>query len=514
MKTSRKTSLAVAVSAAIGAAVIAPAAHAWSVDVLTGNLETSSGGDTLLFPLYSTAVGASTSFSTTNIGGSTIAAKIRFREQDHSMDVLDFIVVYSAYDKFDFSVSQGEGDATPVMRWNDTSCVVGPAAGGVQPFPAPSNFVENTEVMSVGHVEMLGMANLDQVCWNPGTNQAAPAPCPAGFVNLGAAGTHVPGGPPANCDLLVSVLGNQSNVAAINAALGIDATVPTGLPLAYDVPNDLIGRFVISDAAGGVEAGGDAVAIQNSNFVLSAQSAANCAAATLPNGGGAVPSINCWRGYEWDANEWDHPHFGDMVNLANFQTALTATSVAGDWSNNPANSVGVDWIVSFPSKYAYLGFGTNDCASTSLTSWCLLANTRPRTTPTFVPGHSNAWTSGNTADLCLNNANPQVWDSEENRASGNVTVSPGAQTELDICPELGVYTLAPVGAEVRPSLIQTEARREIVSFQNLDAIRGWGVLSLNWGGSTGGAVNALNFTTRATVDPAFANGSLTTLQKN
>ena len=77
-----------------------------------GTLVTPSGGDTLVYPIYTTATGmvngaatsATTSFSVTNTssgpwvalpnahGGQTIAAKIRFREQDHSMDVLDFVV--------------------------------------------------------------------------------------------------------------------------------------------------------------------------------------------------------------------------------------------------------------------------------------------------------------------------------------------------------------------------------------------------------------------------------------
>ena len=73
----------------------------------------SSGGDTLLFPIYTAAIteldqdkAATTSFSVTNTSATqTIAAKIRFREQERSMDVLDFIVVFSPNDKFDFSVT-------------------------------------------------------------------------------------------------------------------------------------------------------------------------------------------------------------------------------------------------------------------------------------------------------------------------------------------------------------------------------------------------------------------------
>jgi hypothetical protein len=524
MKSYRKSSLAFAVSAVIGTAAFAPAANAISIDVITGLIEENSGGDTLLFPLYTTAVGAQTSFSTTNTGPTSIAAKIRFREQEHSMDVLDFIVVYSPYDKFDFAVSQGEGETRPVMRWNDSTCVIGPdRTAQAQAFPPPSSFVESEEQMQVGHVEMLGMANLDTLCWNGATQTIQPAldpvlrTCSDGYTNLGAAAIHGDDGQPANCDLLISALSSPQIVATINNTFGYSAAAAPPVT-AYDVPNDLIGRYVVTDVAGGIEAGGDAIAIMNSNFMLSAQSPADCA---------EQGSVNCSQGYAWDAREFDHPHFGDMLQLATFQDILTATSVAGDWSNNPANFVGVDWIISFPSKYAYLGYGSTDCLEAypasagadpidgAANNWCLLPATRPR--EDFGPvGNPDIWTLSPSAtlDLCLTDADLAVYDAEENEASGNVSVSPGTDTQLDICPELGIYTLTPTGVTPRASVIQTAARRQIITFENLDAIRGWGRLSLPWTSPiSGGAVNGLNFTTRATADPTFNNGSLTTLQK-
>lgn len=574
MKYHRKSSIALAVSAVLGGAFAAPSAFGFSIDI-SGNpnsaagvlgtysspanppamgsydpagnlaglplpaLAPDSGGDTLLFPIYTTAEGASTSFSTTNTGNSTIAAKIRFREQEHSMDVLDFIVVYSPQDKFDFYVTQGA--ERPQMNWNDTSCVVGPQQGGVQAFPPPSQFVESDEVMSVGHVEILGMANLDAICWNTANDTArvtAGTTCVAGAneVNLGDAGTHDPAtGEPENCALLTEVLSNPRYVAQINLAAGINVSatgLPTGLvanpavgrpvgsPIAYDVPNDLIGRYLITDVDGGIEAGGDAIAIAGSNFTLSAQSGVPCAENNSGNG------VNCRSGYAWDNNEWDHPHFGDMPFLAAFQDGLTARSVSGDWSVNTANAVGFDWIVSFPSKYAYLDKAGAD--------WELLNGTRPNDRnpiqglPNTVIGRDDVWTggSGPTTDLCVSNNRLAFYDYEENRSSSNVTVSPGDVPQFDLCHELGVYTVSPAGVTVRDSVIQTTERREIINFQNLDSVRGWGKVEINFPGqagainpisgmySTGGAVNALNLTVRATADPAFNNGSLTTLQKD
>ncbi len=217
-----------------------------------------------------------------------------------------------------------------------------------------------------------------------------------------------------------------------------------------------------------------------------------------------------------------------MQFLNGFQSALTAPNVAGDWSNNPANFVGLDWILSFPNKYAYLdlvdgaqcaggaGAGTNE--------WCLLY------APKTAFGFDGLWTSTGvpvrpgqtlpdgevygTSDLCLNDNQLRVWDTEEQEASGNVSVSPGTRTTLDICNELQVFTLAPAGTEPRPSVIQTAERRGVIAFENLDTIRGWGQMNLSWASAPfGDSVLGGIFTTRNTDDPTINNASLTDLQK-
>jgi hypothetical protein len=505
----RKSRLNLAVGTVLGAAALMPAASfGWSVDTGAGVLNTASGGDTLLFPIYSTVNPATTSFSVTNTSGSqTIAAKIRFREQEKSMDVLDFIVIFSPYDKFDFSVSQGPEDARPTMSWNDNTCLVGPGPGGSVQFPPPSAFVSGDSTMSVGHLEVLGMADLSgaYVLAN-GSAFLADGITPVtqtttGAISLGAAAKHGPDGVPANCGILTTVLASQANVAALNAAGAL-----------LDVDNVLMGRYVITGAGLGIEAGGDAIGIRDSNLGypamnISAQSNSECERST-----------NCVANYAWDLREWDHPHLGEMANLSGFQLALTASSISGDWSNNPANFVGVDWVLSFPNKYAYLDLVSpnstiNTCGSaTPVTSptWCLLNATR---TGFGTPG---IWT-GNEAgspNLCLTDSGLGVWDREEQQASGNVTVSPGGRTTLDICNELQIFTVAAAGTEVRPSVIQTAERRGVVTFENLDAIRGWARMTMPWATVPGDSVSGVLFTTRNTDDPTINNASLTDLQKD
>ncbi|MCH5372914.1 MAG: hypothetical protein JJ992_02970, partial [Planctomycetes bacterium] len=153
------------------------------------------------------------------------------------------------------------------------------------------------------------------------------------------------------------------------------------------------------------------------------------------------------------------------------------------------------------SKYTYLDYIGG--------KWTLLAET-----PDPIAGTDNAWTGADTTDLCLLDNALDVYDTEEQETEEGVSVSPGFQTQYDICNELNVMTLYGPGQDPRPSVIQTSARRTAIQFSDLDAVRGWAAMTLSWGpGANGGAIGGIVFTQRSTVDPAFANGSITELQK-
>ena len=62
-------------------------------------------------------------------------------------------------------------------------------------------------------------------------------------------------------------------------------------------------------------------------------------------------------------------------------------------------------------------------------------------------------------------------------------------------------------------MIQYADRRDVITFLNLDAARGWAELELSWPANPAGAVSGILFTTRATEDPTINNGSITELQK-
>jgi hypothetical protein len=504
----RKSRLGVAVAAALGAAMLAPGLG-WgsSIDVRNASIEPESGGDSLLFPIYSTAEGATSSFSVANTTENTVLAKIRFREQEHSMDVLDFMVVFSPYDKFDFSV--GQGDPRPIMRWTkDNSCVIGPSASAqaahAQMFPPKTEFVSSTDAMTVGHLEVLGLVSLDDVCLDAAGNaigESAPA-CDGG-ISAAAAAKHGAGGTPANCGVLQSLLGSQSKV---NNLKNIGSTGP--------VYRSLIGRYVITDAAGGIEAGADAIELRHTNFgpegadLLSAQSSQLCSA-----------SSNCTSNYAWDTKEYDHPHFGEMGYLVGLEQILTASTLSGDWSNNETNFVGVDWIASFPTLYAYLDYiaegkchnsGQPDGPGTTKV-WCL-----KNPNPGWVNGENgpamNTFTVDNTTQTCLEGNSLDMWgyDEEESSHSG---VSPGGTT-LNLCNEVNIFALSDESQTPRASVIQSAARRTNLT-GDVGAVRGWAQLYLGWpDGVLGGAITGDIFTTRATTQPENNNGSLTELKKD
>lgn len=461
---------------------------ALSVDVSSGAVSADDAGDALLFPLYTTAAGAASSFSVSSTSPlRTLAVKIRYREQEHSMSVLGLIVVLSPDDKFDFYVSQPGDDARPTLRWSDNSCVVGPDVGATSlQFPVPSPFVDDAAAMSFGHVEVIGMADLSDAFLDVNANGLEDP-----GESLAAAARHDSTGVPADCGLIVDAFSDRASVVRI-----IGAT---------DVANVLIGRFLVTGTGVGVEGGGNATALRDTFAApyLAAQSSETC------DGSTSCPANGL--GYAWDDLEADHPHLGDAgaVRVDNLDRALGPDSLQADWSNNPANFVGVDWILTFPTKYLYLDRlnATCDAGSTG-TTWCLVEELGLHN-PFGPPG----------SDLCRDGS-ADVWDRDERLAlPGVITIWGGWHVEL--CDETTVLTFAELGDTPRNSLIQTADRRVVVNFENLSAVRGRAELRPNWywtglpapGVPRPAATLGVAFTARATDDPTINNGSVTELSR-
>lgn len=533
-----------AIAAVLSAACLAPAASfGYSIDLQgpnAGTLNTSSTGDALIYPYYTVAKtdkapnGTVTNISITNTSNTQVVlTKIRIREQEHSMDVLDFFVVLSPNDKFDFWLSLDAATNRPKMNWDDKSCVVGPQTPGMQVFrEAAIPFVMTDEQMHSGHIELMGLVDLSNTI-------------------LGPAATHTSNGTPANCALVQQVLSDPIKTQALNVTLG-------GLKDAGhdpDAGNVLMGRYVITVPNVGIEAGGDAVALRDSNlaeprggelgFHLASQSSAMCMDLAPIEGG----SRNCKNAigphgnlYSWDQQEESHPHLAELqtdenaqTGLIAFQKGLHALYAAGDWSNNAANHVGFDWVVTFPDKYIYMDcneylagapFPLDTC------KWAILESPRiapgEAATPAAVQGvwYDNRdgdeftdWSS-NPSDLVMP-ISMSVYNTEERGIKTITDVSPTPPGRVQsLVHEVNVFTLNNLdlgvkNADMPASQIQSAARRGFLGFHlGADSVRGWGELKLNWENKDKpGAVLGINFTTRATEDPTINNGSLTDLQK-
>lgn len=479
----RKSKVSMAVAATLGMACLAPAASfgvtKYSVNTQNGaippgfgTLNASSRGDTLLFPFYTVANSAISNFSLTNTSDTqVVVAKVRFREQMHSVDVLDMHVILSPHDKFDFWLQDDGPNGRPMMHWDDNSCVVGPPSGAksVEFNEAWQPFVTTDAQMRVGHMEVLGVVDLHDTILKPFAIHA--------------------NGVPNDCGTLAQIIKSPASVAKLNTddttppVIVDHALVSGGYGKLHSVDNVLVGRYIITIPGQGMEAGGDAIAIRDTNMAdpilegaplpfgkwyATAQSSAPC-------------SDNC-RGfnlYAWDQSEWAHPHLGEMQNLAGFQRALGAIGVTGDWSNNPANRVNADWVVSFPSKYAYMDYVNGQ--------WVMLYH--PTGQDWLVPffgslGLLNWQTSSDgvwpwNSDL---KAVFSVFGTEENSTGG---VSPGDPI-ISIPNEMNVIGLhnETVSPDPMPSIIQVnggdELSRQTVAFKLPNANRGWARMALRW----------------------------------
>lgn len=516
-------------AAALAAVAGAPMqASAFSVDVDDNELRTDDRGDALVFPFFTThtalnpsivdpatgqplVTAARSSFSITNTSETRpIAVKVRFRGQRWSQELFDFIVFLSPRDKFDFWLRQDadangdpteaprvlfnrarDGDGNLIVAESETSCIAPLAlydydlnpSGVANRFRTPEftdlTGVELWRAMSVGHVEVIGMADLSQATYAVGT----------GTVDLGPAVTHqFNGGLPGNCTIAAQAFSSAANVALIEGAL--------------DAPDNLIGRELVTVAGAGVEAGTNAIPLKDTFTapILVPQDDALCA-----------QTGTCTSNYAWDTKEHSHPHLGDVgPNGASIEEQLEARALQNDWSRSAATDVGVDWVVSFPTKYVYLDY--YNCDGAPGREWCYVPpyGGLDNGIPDFEPFGQTDAPAG-----CLD-TELQVWDWDEFE---NTFVSPSFWPGL--CWEVNVLTIRELFSPPMQSLIQSDMARTEFVFENLfERVRGWADLEFLWnpvGGNEpfgfGAAVAGLAFTVRATDNPLINNGSFTDLSR-
>ena len=392
----RKSPLNLAMSAALGTLIAVPSlSSAFAPDVSASFIATADPADTIIGPMYSTVkeaggggpifnpdgslsgtfadLDAITSFSITNTDQrNAILVKIRFREQSRSMEAMDFMVLLSPSDQFSGFVSQdgnrgsgqpttsnpptGSGGERPYIQWQDDSCFIGgptrtvvPRGAGATPpvlrsyFPTTvgNPFIDNVEDLSFGHIEVIGMGAF-------------------------------PPGHPLNVASQAKGNGQETVCTGVRNNLATRDDAVVAFQGALDVPNVLTGRFVITASGQGIEYGDNFIPVRNSFQVpyVAPQNNLACTADPFigaPIGGAYANTPNllshpCHSLYAWDNAESAHPHLGDMniptfsagsPQVARLDGLTLANILSGDWSNNGANNVSTDQIITFFDKYVF-----------------------------------------------------------------------------------------------------------------------------------------------------------------
>jgi len=480
---------------------------------LTGAIVPDGTGDSVLYPFYTVYDGATTSFSLANTSETaTIAAKVRFRDAQYSQDQLDFIVVLSPKDKFDFFVSNGGGVTT--ATWTDNSCVIG-YAGSVYDDVKSLSFRGDYAGNPTGHVEVIGMLDLNGLEAGSGVDlDDAAKHAPLRNPNNPAVTEYYP----ENCGALKDAFVDRAAVNAIREEANGD--ILSGVPAAltrHDVTNDtLMGSMVVTLPGTGIEAGTDAIMVRNTfeRGFLAAQSPNLCTGTGDPT---TLQGTNlCYAVVPADNQEWDHPNLRDINwvgaegalgsnTVAVLDELMTAQAVAGDWSNNSDLDVGTDWVIPFITKYVYMNGEALCNAGDKLTGY----------TPWPVCQES-PFTSAEIGNVYVRGVDEET----------TTIPSPGiAIGQPDISNEVNVFTFSNESGDPAPLASYISGARETLRFSDsLLAIRGWAKMEIDWNPNgnfvthqfnrlDGAVVVPLVWTVRATASPDENNGSLRGLSR-
>ncbi|MDA8660924.1 hypothetical protein N9M01_11995 [Luminiphilus sp.] len=338
-------------------------------------------GDLAIIPYYTVKDGTNTGMHIINTTDSTQVVKVRLRRGTDSKDALDFNLVMSPYDEWTANIGPSGGASGVKVTTNDTTCTVPafPAGGAIMPETFSAGATE-------GYVEIIAMAEttdeLQPIAVAAEHTKGVPADCLAvtqNFYRVAAltsttSPTAIPG-------LIPSVRGTHTSnltsngacsanaVSAADAAADGSGGACTGNGAAnlsnFQDSNDnaLKVSFMLTDPAGGLEAGdnavmvegfGDAAMMTNQevlSFGLDGTLVYDPLNFELPNlAYGAFAST--------DANRISAGAVAgnDLVNgsmWTELSSALDADSISNDWASFSSGdaTVNADWVVTLPGQY-------------------------------------------------------------------------------------------------------------------------------------------------------------------
>jgi len=388
MKTFKRKSICAAVLAGVGAVGMMGTAQA--VNINPDNL-----GQVLIYPYYTVRNGFDTYLSVVNTNNETKAVKVRFLEGKNSREVLDFNLYLSPYDVWTGAIVATSDGAKLVTA--DKSCTTPAIPAGGQAFvnyaytgaanvggttgtDGESGTLDRTRE---GYFEIIEMG----IVTNP---------------TLTAYIKHNSAGVPANCGAIQGTDFSADN----DATGGVDTIAPT---------SGLSGTASLINVNGGADYGYDPVAIDNF--------------ATLGN--------------IWNSPGSIHPNLNDGDNVtSNVFLTTSATVVSDPWATSvdavsavlqraavmneyvldTGSMSGTDWVVTFPTKWAYVA-ADNGAAG----------NPSPAV-PFARPFTSSFWAGGACEPVSLG-----YYDREEAFVN-SVLFSPAPPSGNTLCWEANVIT--------------------------------------------------------------------------
>ena len=371
-------------------------------------------GEVLLVPYYTVQDGNETIFAIVNTTDYTKAVKVRFREAYNSREVLDFNLYLSPHDVWTAKV-QDDGNGGAEVVTGDKSCTA-PAITTAIPF---RNFeftgskVDNgpTDQSRVreGYIEIIDMAT------GPFQDDSNP---PAvwdanddGHVDT----THI-NGVPENCATMVANWA-PGGAWATSASNGVSAPI-----------GGLFGSAAVINVGVGTEISEPVTTLAGfTNIPIH-----TFPGSLLPNLDAAVPvSDVVWN------NDVVNEGFSPLMNFSTdswttgidaVSATLMAVSAINEYTVNPAVFGETDWVLTFPTKFAYVD--QKDPAG-------LPDNVLPFS-DIFVTTDASELSPYNNGKACESGVK-QYFDREERFVQGDVDFSPlPPGSAFEICYEANV----------------------------------------------------------------------------
>jgi len=345
----------------IAAAVASVAAGA------VAEMSTTETGDLAIIPYYTVLDGKNTGMHIINTSDSTQVVKVRLRRGSDSKDALDFNLVMSPRDEWTANI--GAGGSTGVrVTTNDTTCTVPAFDNGVAQMP--DTYAEGA---TEGYVEIISMAQTAAetshlaIAAKHQAATGAPLSCDLvrnNFFRVAAASVDGVAGSSSNlikgthASSLVSsgYCTAKTDFTATNALCTVTAQ---NLSAMADADNPLKVSFFVTDSTGGLEAGDNAVHVEDfaSAPMMTNQQPLSFGTAgimkfdplnfELPNlAYGAYESSNLVRnGAAAGISS------GDLFD--GVKNSLQADSLINDWAafSTDSGTVAADWVVTLPGQY-------------------------------------------------------------------------------------------------------------------------------------------------------------------